>query len=480
MATKKDLVEAYSFSRRRLITAFLSGAPGGREVEPSRPGRTVVGGLALAVLLVAGAAIASVLASRTPEDWNQVGLVVTRGDQPATYVILEEDDPPELIPVINITSAQLILGADVKATSVDQEVVDDQTPGTPIGILGAPQTLPRPDRFIESGWTACTGDGVGIAVDVSEDQKVERTETQAIVVQNDGAYWLIATSNSGEGKQQRAYRYPISEDERDQLLVDFRLGPRAAAISVPQEWLALFPEGGVIGPAGFGVPHFGEPAQDSPIPGANVGDFVVLGEGGAMVVDGGFQALDSFALAVLQNSTFRGEGPTQLEGEPPQDYDESDYLASHWPDTALTPLNSPPCAQLDVAAGQVPRVWLAGSPTGTAESPAQGSEDAIPDDQRTVTLDRGHGAFVQVGTWDETESDSMVVIDPLGKAYPLVGGPITLEKLGYDLSTAPLVPDEWGGLFDEGVALSTSAALCPPANKPGEPQPSTDCRQPPS
>ena len=125
MATKKDLVEAYSFSRRRLITAFLSGAPGGREVEPSRPGRTVVGGLALAVLLVAGAAIASVLASRTPEDWNQIGLVVTRGDQPATYVILEEHDLPELIPVINITSAQLILGADVKATSVDQEVVDD-------------------------------------------------------------------------------------------------------------------------------------------------------------------------------------------------------------------------------------------------------------------------------------------------------------------------------------------------------------------
>ena len=34
MATKKDLVEAQSFSRRRLTTAFVSGAPGGREVEP--------------------------------------------------------------------------------------------------------------------------------------------------------------------------------------------------------------------------------------------------------------------------------------------------------------------------------------------------------------------------------------------------------------------------------------------------------------
>ena len=479
MATKKDLVEAYSFSRRRLVTAFLSGAPGGREVEPSRPGRTVVGGLALAVLLVAGGAIASVLASRTPEDWNQVGLVVTRGDQPATYVILEEDDPPELVPVINITSAQLILGADVKATSVDQEVVDEETPGIPIGILGAPQTLPRPDRFIESGWTACTDDGVGIAVDVSEEEKVQRTTTQAIVVQSVGAHWLIATSNSGEGKLQRAYRYPISEDESDQLLVNFHLGPRAGAISVPQEWLALFPEGGAIGPAGFGVPRFGQPAQNSPVPGARVGDYIVLGEGGAMVVDGGFQALDTFALAVLQNITVR-DGPTQLEGGAPQGYDQSDHLASHWPDTELKPLNSAPCAQLDVAAGQVPRVWLAGSPTGDAESPAQGSEGAIPDDQRNVTLDRGHAAFVQVGTWDETESDSTVVVDPLGKAYPLVGGPITLEKLGYDLSTAPLVPDEWAGLFDEGVALSTSAALCPPANQPGEPQSSNDCRALPS
>ncbi len=479
MATKKDLVEAYSFSRRRLITAFLSGAPGGREVEPSRPGRTVVGGLALAVLLVAGAAIASVLASRTPEDWNRVGLVVTRGDQPATYVILEEDDPPELIPVINITSAQLILGADVKATSVDQEVVDEETPGIPIGILGAPQTLPRPERFIQTGWTACTDDDVGIAVDVSEDMKVERTTTQAIVVENAGAYWLIATSNSAEGKQQRAYRYPISEDASDQLLVDFRLGPRAAAISVPQEWLALFPEGGAIGPSGFGVPRLGKPAKDSPIPGANVGDYVVLGEGGAMVVDGGFQSLDAFALAVLRNITFKG-GPTQREAGPPQDYDESAYLASHWPDTELEPLNSPPCAQLDVVAGQVPRVWLAGSPTGSAESPEQGAEDEIPGDQRTVTLDRGHGAFVQVGNWDESESDSTLVVDPLGKAYPLIGGPITLEKLGYDLSAAPVVPDEWAGLFDEGVALSTSAALCPPANQPGEPQSSKDCREPPS
>ena len=66
MATKKDLVEAHAFSRRRLVTAFVSGAPGGREVEPVRPGRVLIGGVALSVLLLAGAAIAGFLLGRPP------------------------------------------------------------------------------------------------------------------------------------------------------------------------------------------------------------------------------------------------------------------------------------------------------------------------------------------------------------------------------------------------------------------------------
>jgi hypothetical protein len=62
MPTRRDLVEAQSFNRRRLVTAFLSGAPGGREVDPARPWRLVVGGVALAVLLTAGAGVSGVLA----------------------------------------------------------------------------------------------------------------------------------------------------------------------------------------------------------------------------------------------------------------------------------------------------------------------------------------------------------------------------------------------------------------------------------
>src|SRR5699024_9370008 len=98
----RDLVEANSFSRRRLVTAFVSGAPGGREVEPVRPARTVVGGIALGVLMIAGAAIASIFTGRAPADWMAGGNIIV-SDQATTYVVVAEDEP--LQPVLNMSSA---------------------------------------------------------------------------------------------------------------------------------------------------------------------------------------------------------------------------------------------------------------------------------------------------------------------------------------------------------------------------------------
>ncbi|HRI98685.1 MAG TPA: type VII secretion protein EccB, partial [Nocardioides sp.] len=347
MATKKELVEACSYSRRRLVAAFVSGAPGGHEAEPRRVGRTVVGGLALAVLLIAGAAVASVLTPQTPDDWNRVGLVVTRGDRPATYLILEESAHPTLIPVINLTSAQLILGADVTATALDQRLVDEQRPAIPIGIVGAPQTLPRSDAFIQTGWTACTADDVGVAVDLATDVKVEVAPGAGLIVRSADRLWLIATSSRREARDRRTYRYPIASAVDENLFVGYGLGALAEALDVPPGWLALFPEGGEVGPQGFGVP-LGRPALDPPVPGAHVGDYVVgQGGGGAMVVDGGFQALDPFALAVLQSLRSR-VNVVELAAGLPASYLPSTYAASHWPDAALRPLDSQPCAQLDV------------------------------------------------------------------------------------------------------------------------------------
>jgi len=480
MATKKDLVEAHAFSRRRLVTAFLSGAPGGREVEPARPGRTIVGGLALAVLLVAGAAIASVLASKTEEDWNQVGLVVSR-EEAAPYVILEEQDDPELIPVLNITSAQLILGADVEPTYVEQDVIEDQTPGQTIGIFGAPQTLPRPSRFIEDGWTACTGDGRGIMLGLRESPDVDTAPRGGLVVSNQGREFLVA--RSGElATVQRATLYPLPEDASvDAMLNELGLRERAQAVAVPEDWLQLFPAGGELGWSSFGIAGPGtKPSADAESypADARVGDYWVDGDEGLVITDQGLMRLSPFALQVYRFSSVpaRKPGrpatqPRELDGPAPLTGETTrTYLDASWPDRTLDQVSGDPCALLVADPDGVPGVELVADP---GDSVSAATLDPLVVD---YSIEDGRGAFVRSGDWDDSTSQSSFVVDPRGTAYSLEDAE-TIGKLGYDEVPVPLVPDSWVELFEQGVDLSTSAALCAPSRDEAADR---VCEEPPS
>lgn len=62
MVGNKDLAEAGSFARRRLVGAFVSGTSAGQPSDPSPPGRTIAVGVLIALLLLAGAAAARYVA----------------------------------------------------------------------------------------------------------------------------------------------------------------------------------------------------------------------------------------------------------------------------------------------------------------------------------------------------------------------------------------------------------------------------------
>ena len=195
MATKKDLVEAHAFSRRRLVTAFVSGAPGGREVEPVRPGRVLIGGVALSVLLLAGAAIAGFLLGRPPAQWLDEGSFVISKDTGEQYVVLRGGNDPLLQRVPNYVSAQLLLQrADLTPFTVRDKYIRTVQLGEDLGIEGAPAGLPSADELVDDGWTACTGSGVGIKVAVQGEPTVEDLTGSAFLVSTRDQEWLIATA----------------------------------------------------------------------------------------------------------------------------------------------------------------------------------------------------------------------------------------------------------------------------------------------
>lgn len=467
MATKKDLVEAYSFSRRRLVTAFVSGAPGGREVEPTKPGRTIVGGLALAVLLLAGAAIAGVLKPNTDVDWEEPGLILSK-EKGASYVILEPDEEggTQVRPVINVTSAQLILGDAAEPKVVPQAEIDTQTPGADIGILGAPVTVPDTGDLVESGWTACTGSTYGVKLHVSSDPDVAPAPTHGFVVQSAKSYYVIAES-AAPNEEPRAFRYELPKTKAvDNLLDELGLPAVGQASKVPADWLELFPRGGELRFDSLGLDGFGTPAKFAGQGGlpadAKVGDYYEIGDVLTVLTADGPAELTAFARAVFLYAK-PPSPPTDLGLSEPPDVLKADppFEEARWPEGVLEPVTGEQCAQLVPEHGELPRVVLAQAP-GEEASAAE-----VPLGQREVAVEAGRGAYVLSGGWGSPDVGEPFVVDSKGFSYALLGKD-AVENLGFDGYDAPVVPESWLELFEPGVALSVNAALCPPTRADAE------------
>lgn len=473
MATKKDLVEAYSFSRRRLVTAFVSGAPGGREVEPTKPGRTIIGGVALAILLIAGAAVTGVFSPRVDEDWTSPGLVSSK-ERSSDYLIFEPPpgEEPVLRPLINITSAMLLFGADVTSTSVPEAELKTLDEGPAIGILDAPQTPPDPEDLVNDGWTACTtapdSDGEqGIKVTVSEDPQVQVQPGAGLLVRSERRLYLIGEGEGerGEVSTPRAYSYLIDERGRDGLN-DVTIQGLSGyliedAVDVPPDWLTLFPAGGPLAVDTLGLGRLGarvDYAGQGGVPAnARVGDrFENNGLSYAIAEDSPVE-LSTFAERLL---TSQREEVIELDGPLALDIAPRPYAEAHFPTEPLEPVQGEQCAVLTTDATS-PGVQVGILPSEQAS--AADVEAGIEYD-----VDSGTGAMVRSGQWDNLPGDGEVyLVDNRGERYLLEGGDVP-ESLGLGEVEQVFAPESWMELFRTGVTLSRDAARCPPDQDDGE------------
>jgi type VII secretion protein EccB len=157
MASRQDQLHSYQFMVQRVVAALVM-----RETDPAQsPFRRVAGatlvGVLLAALGVGGAAAFAVIAPGSSGKWRNDRAIILEEESGALFVYREQ----VLHPVLNQTSALLILNsAGVKTVSVSRKALADAPRGAPLGIPGAPTSLPTAAGLRKEPWTVCsTPDG---------------------------------------------------------------------------------------------------------------------------------------------------------------------------------------------------------------------------------------------------------------------------------------------------------------------------------
>ncbi|MDT9593448.1 type VII secretion protein EccB [Nocardioides zeae] len=463
MATKRDLVEAYSFSRRRLVTAFVSGAPGGREVEPSRPGRALAGGIALTVLVLAAGAVLGFLKPRPDAGWaDRGGFVVAEGTVQLYLVQNDEgDDDPVLIPVVNTVSARLIVGEDLDPVTVPQSEIDRYEVIEGIGIPNAPVTTPSDSALVEDGWTSCTAPGAGVRTAVTSTPQVDLVTEQSAFVRSGESYYVVTPGQPAAATGEVRYfrmKLPSDPEDLNRVLTNLRGPGLEDVVEVPSRWLDMLPAGPALNAAAF---DFGGASFSGQVPGLTdaegqplaAGTLVTYQGEDAVVGSDGYWPLSEFASAVYAALPGRA-APVEVD-ELPGTRGSNPYPDDVWPGAVPAALGggvtADLCAVLQTHADEPPTVVLGVRPT-----PEVAAGDLAPD-THVGYVERARGSVVRVGGFTATAAEDAFLIDPQGIRYALPGD--SLQRLGYGRDQARVVPTAWVETFSCGVTLTRDEAL---------------------
>jgi type VII secretion protein EccB len=405
----------------------------------------------------------------------------------------------ELHPVLNLTSARLIVGRPVNPTTVKSSELDRFPRGNLIGIPGAPERMVQ-NTSQDANWTVCDGvsgtsrtaHSTGVTVIAGPpDSRGVRAATlgsgQAVLVDSGTSTWLLwdgrrsqinladqaVTNALGLGVDVPAPR-PIAQGL-------FNAIPEAAPLTAP-----LIPNAG--SPAGFAVP-------------APVGAVVVsygLDQASSdsvryyAVLPDGLQPISPVLAAILRNTNSYGlQQPPRLAADEVAKLPVSRIL-----DTARYPGQS--VSLVDAAKDPVSCAYWS-KPAGAATSSLSllcGSGLPVPDAVHTVdlvgaangatrvALAPGTGYFTQTvgGGAASPATGSLFWVSDIGVRYGIdteadssgtAGHGKTVEALGLN---APAVAIPWSilSLFATGPTLSRGDALLAhdglaPDNTPGRP-----------
>ncbi|MBV0894041.1 type VII secretion protein EccB [Microbacterium sp. NC79] len=438
MASKSDLLDAQAFSRRRLLTAFVSGAPGGRELEPAKPLRGVVAGVSLSILVLLVGLFIGMMQKGLPSDWGNGKLIIDQSTG-SRYITIDD----ELWPILNIASARLLLEPDASADPI--VVSGGLLTGVPvrdtIGIPGAPDTVPSPGKLVNTGWTACVAADGAIDTRILSQPIAKQTGVdEAAVVTLDGRYFVV----SGR------LRMEVPASNADAILRDLGLGSAPQHV-VTSTWLNLFEEGDALAP--LTTPGAGDKLRDSDL---RVGDVIYTTTTDAsmrflVLKDGSLAELSPLAFALYQQgSSYSAERTFEVDSQAISSMPNSNnpVTSADWPRAtfAMLPATQAPCALT---------VDVDGAASSVLASVSASAEDLTG---QTI-VEPSMGALVNVAGFGQEEGAVTLLIDSTATSYAVPGADADiLAKLGYVTEDVGVALAPWIQLFHGGPDLTQTAA----------------------
>jgi type VII secretion protein EccB len=497
MASRKEQLNAYTFARKRVVAAFLQPSPAGSDEGAPRPLRTLVPGIVIGAVLLAGFGAWGLISPSVPHGWDDPGKHVIVADESTTrYVVLNDADShkPVLHPVLNMASARLLLDpGSYDVIKVKESVLDHSglKHGATIGIPYAPDRLPSAaDAAKAKVWAVCDRPGGGTG----------RTAQQAVFVLGGDEAAAMSGPSELSGDQvlyvqdQNSVKYLVDGDgtkfelggpdpkarKADEMgfLVRTLFGENPEPQTVSDTWLASLDSGTPIWfppitGRGDTVQVPGVPADRSKV-GTVLQATSAKGEEYYVITSGGVAPISRFAaLLLLQANTQTDPVKTSIPVSP-----QPEFLPADWPEGAPR--------QVNIMAGDTPRnvscsVMHGGTTAmGGPQLRVWAGKDypeQIVEGATSAYVTPGSGLLYQEVSGTDTSGGTLFLVTDTGLRYAVSrnndsaaankasssqqGTNQAAVRLGYEDVKPMSIPSVWSELLPKGPALDTASAAQP-------------------
>ncbi|MFE1933811.1 type VII secretion protein EccB [Streptomyces sp. NPDC059474] len=263
MASRRDELNAYTFAKKRTVAAFLRPSYGVSEEAAPRPLRSVVPGLVVGALILAGFGAWGMFKPTAPKGWDEPeSHIIVGSDSTTRYVVLKTDGKKQLHPVLNFASAKLLLTPD-KSSIVDvkeSELDNGDIPrGPTLGIPYAPDRLPSAsEAHKRKRWAVCEQPGgnqntTQKAVFLFADREAKKVEgsqrlrgSQVLYVEGSGGARYLVDSNGTKYLIGGEKGKSSTTEAEYNLLLRVLVQDGAKPERVTDDWLNTFKDGSPI------------------------------------------------------------------------------------------------------------------------------------------------------------------------------------------------------------------------------------------